>query len=81
MRLTRYFAATLPVISVTLAGYAQAQPKDEPIEYHFTDDQMLGSTLSDNLAILKLRPHPPRVTLIRPRASFVAELLSSCENL
>jgi len=81
MRLARYLAATLPLLSATVAGSAQAQAKNEPIEYRFSDDQMIGSTLSENLAILNVRPHPLRVTLIRPRASFVAELLSSCENM
>lgn len=49
--------------------------------YEFSDDDMLGDTISSNTAILKVRPIAAKVSLIRPRASFVAEMLKSVENL
>lgn len=85
MRIARSLAAVLAFSTLTLAGAAQAQEKergaDKPIEYRFSDDPMLGTTLSSNLAILKLNIHPGRVTLLRPRASFVSEMLTSVETM
>ena len=81
MRISRSFAAILALSSLTFAGAAQAQQKEEPIEYRFLDDQMVGSTLSGNLAILKLNIHPGHVMLLRPRASFVGEMLTSIETM
>ena len=51
----------------------------ESYTYTFMDDDLIGDTLSTNTAIIKVRPHPPRIMLIRARASFVAEMIKSVE--
>jgi len=83
MRISRSLAAVLAFSTLTFAGAARAQEKGEgkPIEYRFLDDQMVGTTLSSNLVILKINLHPGRVTLLRPRASFVSEMLTSIETM
>ena len=81
MRPTKPFAAVIALALLTVAGDAGAQEKDERIEYRFKDDQMLGTTLSSTMAILKVNLHPERVMLLRPRASFVDELLKSVETM
>lgn len=78
---TRLIATLVAASTLLITGSALAQPAPQPIEYHFDDDAMVGDTLSANLALLKVRPRPPRVTLIRPRASFVSELVTSVEKL
>lgn len=62
---------------------ALAQARSEPSDsfYEFSDDEMLGDTLSSLTAIIKVRPPAARVSLIRPRASFVSEMLKSVEVL
>lgn len=47
--------------------------------YDFEPDDLVGETLSTTPPLLKLRPRPLRVMLLRPRASFVDELLKSVE--
>jgi hypothetical protein len=84
MRIAKLIAA-LGVLSsaLALAITSSAQTKSEPDSYlyKFVDDYMVGDTISSNTAILKVRPGPVRVTLIRPRASFVPEMLKSVEGL
>jgi hypothetical protein len=58
---------------------ALAEPRDS--FYEFSDDDMLGDTISSLTAIVKVRPPAAKVSLIRPRASFVPEMLKSVEVL
>jgi hypothetical protein len=81
MRPAKPLAAAFALTLLTAAGGAAAQDKAEPIEYRFKDDQMLGTTLSSTMAILKVNLHPGRVMLLRPRVSFVGELLKSVETM
>ena len=76
------------VLGLALSSFAVASPSraqtssaDTPdgYIYNFKDDKMLGSTMSGNMAILKVRIKSARATLIRPRASFVPEMLESVE--
>lgn len=67
------------------ASRAVAQPRpagaDDNYNYRFDDDHMLGDTLSTTPPLIRIRKEPLRVRLIRPRASFVAEMLKSVETL
>ena len=63
------------------AALAQPSPSDDNYTYRFDDDQMVGDTLSTTPPLLVLRKKPLRVQLIRPRASFVAEMLKSVDTL
>ena len=88
MRLSKLpLAAALALSLFGLALPCQAQsgksagaPKSEDnYIYTFTDDDLIGDTLSTTTALIRVRKPAARVTLIRPRASFVAEMLKSVE--
>ncbi len=49
--------------------------------YEFSDDPLNAGGFGPNDATIRVRPGPVRTTLIRPRTSFVPELLKSVENL
>jgi hypothetical protein len=60
---------------------ATTTKKDEGYAYEFTDDPLAAGGLSPNDATIRVRPGPVRSTLIKPRVSFVPEMLKSVENL
>ena len=82
------------VLSIASAAFAQ-QPgggapaakatggggKDEGYGYEFSDDPLAAGGFGPNDATIRVRPGPVRTTLIRPRTSFVPEMLKSVENL
>lgn len=49
--------------------------------YEFSDDPLNAGGFGPNDATIRVRPGPVRTTLIRPRTSFVPEMLKSVENL
>jgi hypothetical protein len=49
--------------------------------YEFGDDPLTAGGFGPNDATIRVRPGPVRRTLIRPRTSFVPEMLKSVENL
>src|SRR5215831_1535761 len=49
--------------------------------YEFSDDPLSAGGFGPNDATIRVRPGPIRTTLIRPRTSFVPEMLKSVENL
>ncbi len=49
--------------------------------YEFADDPLTAGGFGPNDATIRVRPGPIRRTLIRPRTSFVPEMLKSVENL
>jgi hypothetical protein len=55
--------------------------KDEGYGYEFSDDPLAAGGFVPNDATIRVRPGPVRTTLIRPRTSFVPEMLKSVENL
>ena len=55
--------------------------KDEGYGYEFSDDPLSAGGFDPNDATIRVRPGPVRTTLIRPRTSFVPEMLKSVENL
>jgi hypothetical protein len=69
------------------AGGAPAAPaaggagKAEGYGYEFSDDPLNAGGFGPNDATIRVRPGPVRTTLIRPRTSFVPEMLKSVENL
>lgn len=90
-RSTRFGAAMLAGMGVLLvtsfalaqggAGKAGAGKKDEGYGYEFSDDPLNAGGFGPNDATIRVRPGPVRTTLIRPRTSFVPEMLKSVENL
>jgi hypothetical protein len=55
--------------------------QDEGYGYEFSDDPLAAGGFGPNDATIRVRPGPVRTTLIRPRTSFVPEMLKSVENL
>lgn len=84
------FAATALVLGVSLFSsatvFAQEETRSSDGEgggygYEFTDDPLNAGGFGPNDATIRVRPGPVRTTLIRPRTSFVNEMLKSVENL
>jgi hypothetical protein len=66
------------------AGGAAAGGGDKGGEgygYEFDDDPLNAGGFGPNDATIRVRPRAARTTLIRPRTSFVPEMLKSVENL
>jgi len=93
-RSSRWSAGFVAAVVLTLAAsVAMAQPaakagaaagagkKDEGYGYEFSDDPLNAGGFGPNDATIRVRPGPVRTTLIRPRTSFVPEMLKSVENL
>ena len=81
MRYSKPFAAAVGFAVLAFAGVAGAQTKEEKYSYQFDDDLMVGDTFSTPPPLLRLRTKQPRIMLLRPRASFVGEMLKSVEVL
>ena len=62
-------------------GAAPGGEKKEGYGYEFSDDPLNAGGFGPNDATIRVRPGPVRTTLIRPRTSFVPEMLKSVENL
>lgn len=62
-------------------GGAGGGKKEEGYGYEFSDDPLNAGGFGPNDATIRVRPGPVRTTLIRPRTSFVPEMLKSVENL
>ncbi len=82
--------ATAVVFGVSLftSASAFAQEETKPSDgdgngygYEFSDDPLNAGGFGPNDATIRVRPGPVRTTLIRPRTSFVNEMLKSVENL
>jgi hypothetical protein len=78
-------AAGVFLVSATAFAQGGAAPKgtDESggYGYEFSDDPLNAGGFGPNDATIRVRPGPVRTTLIRPRTSFVPEMLKSVENL
>lgn len=61
-------------------GAAEGGDK-EGYGYEFEDDPLNAGGFGPNDATIKVRPRAARTTLIRPRTSFVTEMLKSVENI
>jgi len=62
--------------------FAQDKYKDDKgYGYTFDDDPLNAGGFGPNDATIRVRPRAARTTLIRPRTSFVPEMLKSVENL
>jgi hypothetical protein len=69
------------------AVFAQDKPaggggdKADGYGYEFSDDPLNAGGFGPNDATIKVRPRAARTTLIRPRTTFVPEMLKSVENI
>jgi hypothetical protein len=82
----RAMIVLLATAGVGLSGLAQAevestQKTKDGNEYRFKDDLLDSDATYPRGAIITVRPGAARVMLLRPRASFVPEMLKSVENI
>ncbi|MGE0322795.1 MAG: hypothetical protein AB7K71_16885 [Polyangiaceae bacterium] len=78
------FAVLVGVAIAFTAPNVFAQDKkddDKGYGYEFDDDPLNAGGFGPNDATIRVRPRAARTTLIRPRTSFVPEMLKSVENL
>jgi hypothetical protein len=81
MRTPKILLAAM-LTALALPTVAQAQTPTSHYTYDFEPDDLVGDTLSTTPPLLKIRAVKlPRIMLIRPRASFVAEMLQSVQGL
>ena len=64
-----------------VAGTGAATTGTGDYGYKFEDDPLSGGGFGPADATIRVRPGPVRTTLIRPRTSFVPEMLKSVENI
>jgi hypothetical protein len=63
------------------AGGAGGNGGNSDYGYKFEDDPLSAGGFGPADATIRVRPGPVRTTLIRPRTSFVPEMLKSVENI
>jgi len=84
-------AVGLTTVVVAPSAFAQAAKEtaeagggggdDKGYGYEFEDDPLNAGGFGPNDATIRVRPRAARTTLIRPRISFVPEMLKSVENI
>lgn len=71
------------VVALAPAAFAQ-EAKDsaggDGYGYEFSDDPLSAGGFGPNDSTIRVRQNAQRTTLIRPRTSFVPEMLKSVEN-
>jgi hypothetical protein len=83
-RLVLCAAAGCVAFLVSSAAFAQSTKSEDNAEgygYTFDDDPLAAGGFGPGDATIRVRPRAARTTLIRPRTSFVPEMLKSVENL
>jgi hypothetical protein len=85
--------ATVAFVALSAPSFAQEAPGGAPpggaggsggtgdYGYKFEDDPLSAGGFGPADATIRVRPGPVRTTLIRPRTSFVPEMLKSVENI
>lgn len=76
-------ATVLALSFASSSAFAQieASQTDDGYGYSFEDDPLNAGGFGPNDATIRVRARAARTTLIRPRTSFVPEMLKSVENL
>jgi len=84
---SKVVATAIGVSAFVLSSVALAQDakgggdKPDGYGYEFSDDPLNAGGFGPNDATIKVRPRAARTTLIRPRTTFVPEMLKSVENI
>lgn len=63
------------------AAAAESKGDSDGYGYEFDDDPLNAGGFGPNDSTIRVRPKAARTTLIRPRTSFVPEMLKSVENI
>jgi hypothetical protein len=81
-RLTGFVGLSMAVAVLASSSLALAQDEGgDGYGYEFEDDPLNAGGFGPNDATIRVRPKAARTTLIRPRTTFVPEMLKSVENL
>jgi hypothetical protein len=72
---------SVPAFAQEAKPAADAAGGGDGYGYEFSDDPLNAGGFGPNDATIKVRPRAARTTLIRPRTSFVTEMLKSVENI
>jgi uncharacterized membrane protein len=75
------FASSAMAQGAQPTGAGGGNEKSGDYGYKFEDDPLSAGGFGPNDATIRVRPGPVRTTLIRPRTSFVPEMLKSVENI
>jgi hypothetical protein len=75
------FAAAPAVFAQDAKPAGGGGEKADGYGYEFSDDPLNAGGFGPNDATIKVRPRAARTTLIRPRTTFVPEMLKSVENI
>ena len=75
------FASVALAQGVRTVEGGEKKAGDQGYGYEFDDDPLAAGGFGPNDATIRVRPGPVRTTLIRPRISFVDNMLKSVENL
>ncbi len=81
MRPSLLLATAFAVGSVVASAKADAQTRYDRYDYHFEEDNLVGDTLSTPPPLLRVPPKGRRVLLIRPRVTFLPELIGTVEAI
>jgi hypothetical protein len=83
-KLALAIAGGIVAFAFTSTAFAQnikEKKGDDGYGYTFSDDPLNAGGFGPNDATIRVRPRAARTTLIRPRTSFVPEMLKSVENI
>lgn len=84
MRLERALLAAAAAFAVSLPAAADVETsrRTEDGDYHVFKDDLLSSDVAfPSGGNIRVRPGPKRVMFLRPRATFVPEMLKSVEKM
>jgi hypothetical protein len=73
--------ATLALTAGSASAQTQESQTADGYGYSFEDDPLNAGGFGPNDATIRVRKRAARTTLIRPRTTFVPEMLKSVENL
>jgi hypothetical protein len=74
-------SALLLVASIAGAQEVKESKSNDGYGYLFSDDPLNAGSFGETAARIAVRCIPARVTLIRPRTSFVPELLKAVQHM
>ena len=84
----RCTCASALLLTLAFANLGRAEPAKKAAQtdahsytYQFTDDPLAAGGFDAHDARIVVASHVIRTTLIRPRTTFVAEMLKTVENL
>lgn len=84
MWMKRFLAGSVALALVVTGSLAAAAPKEEKKNdqaMEFNDDPLEAGGLGPNDVGIKVRSGPVRSTLIKPRMTFIPQMLKSVQNL